>query len=405
MLSNYCEPYLDRISESEIITLNNDYHPEPINDLIKLPKGTRGVGMQRFGKRFVIYNYSYSYYTVLKQQVQLLTKKADTQGVIDETLMERVEAGYKLLILLFRKGEAFRVDEKEIQEMLQILNLIITTFWSQRFKVKRMIKMFFEVAVAVAISDYHITIQLHNTALLPRLIKEELKFSDLYRDDVFTESIMWRLLKEEEPTSNHDLCLLYIELIKDSVLKGKNLIEIQIPGIVYVVRTVFTKHLDWEYQQVKQKYEILHECLRLIHKILSIDSTNMAEPYRKLLFDFCLEVSLNNEVVVKGYMEIYRMSSIIIEKQMESETDWKDGDNLVHVKNLKILLALTLLLVKYRRFYKKSALSLFETKLVDCSFEKVAPVKRIASLIEHPFDLTIPKLAVRVLQNVAMVSP
>lgn len=182
-------------------------------------------------------------------------------------------------------------------------------------------------------------------------------------------------------------------------------LEIQIPGLMYIIRNVFPHHWEWDYENESQKYRITNECLQILLTILTQNPKTVDNPYQKMIFEFCLEGSLHDEFIVKGYINLLKLSNFFIQKELETETDWTNGTKLVHIRNLKTLLRLLLLLMKYNRLYKKDgASSVFEKKLMYSVIQGTSTIKIIAGYIQQPLDILVPKLAIRVMQNFAMDS-
>lgn len=170
------------------------------------------------------------------------------------------------------------------------------------------------------------------------------------------------------------------------------------------MRTVFPNHYEWKYSNIFQKYKITNECLTLILKILSQNRRNIENKYQKLIFDCCLEASLHDDFTVKGYINIFKISNLNVQMEMEKETNWEDGETTALIETIKMLFTLVLLLMKYNRYSKKSEeLSVFQKQLMYSTTNGTSIIKVIAGYIHHSFDFSVQKLAVRVLKNWAAV--
>lgn len=216
-LSAYTEVYLNRISDGEIVSTSSDYFPVPSSKLIKFQRGTEAVGMQKFGVKFLVFKSTYSYFNVLMQQVELLMAEIHSHRTINERIMKKVLAGYNLISHIFRHCDVNDVDKVEVQGCLKVLDKIVLTFTNERFKNLELIKMFFEVVTAVAVSDYHLKIQIWNTPLLPKVLKHELNIKDLFNEVTLSRGVITNVLIEEEHRNNHELLLVYIEYVKNAV--------------------------------------------------------------------------------------------------------------------------------------------------------------------------------------------
>lgn len=180
-------------------------------------------------------------------------------------------------------------------------------------------------------------------------------------------------------------------------------LEVQLPGLIYLLRTVFPNHHEWKYSDIAQRYKITNECLTFLLRILSQSRQNIVNDQQKLIFDFCLEASLNDDFTVKGYTNIFKMTNSRVQLEMEKETNWENGRTIVLMENVKILFTLILLLMKYNRYGAGGCHCLLRDQLIYTTVHGASIVKVVAGYIHHPFEFSIQKLAVRVLKNWAMV--
>lgn len=236
-ISTYAEMYPNRISDGEIVSTSNDYFPVPSSKLIKFERGTQAVGLRRFGLKFIIFKSTYSYFNVLIQQVELLMTEIESHRTVNERILKRILGGYNLISQIFRNCDVNDVDKEEIQGCLKILDKIVLTFTNERFKNLQLIKMFFDVVTAVAISDYHLKMQIWNTALLPKVIKHELNIKDLFTENALSKGIITNVLIDEEHTRNHELLLVYMEYVKNAVnvSNAPNTLDVYFNQIVLII--------------------------------------------------------------------------------------------------------------------------------------------------------------------------
>lgn len=178
----------------------------------------------------------------------------------------------------------------------------------------------------------------------------------------------------------------------------------QIPGLIYMLRTVFPNHYEWKYSDTVQKNKITNECLKLILKILTQNRKNIENEYQKLIFDFCLQASLHDDFTVKGYINIFKVTNLNIQLEMEKERNWETGETTLLIEIIKMLFTLVLLLMKYNRYTKKSEEnSVFQKQLMYSTVNGTNIIKVVAGYIHHSFDLSVQNLAIRVLKNWAAV--
>lgn len=177
--------------------------------------------------------------------------------------------------------------------------------------------------------------------------------------------------------------------------------EIQGPGIIYFTRTVFARHSEWDYVDVVQKYKITNICLEFLSKILSQDRRHISNPLMVLLFDFCLHSCLQDSTVVKGFVDTLQITNRVMQKALENEINWESPEALLMTDNTKLLLLCMLLLLKYTKMQRPPGA--VKKKNVLTTICDKGTVRTVAGYMNHPIDVAVQKLAVRVLQNLAMV--
>lgn len=218
-LTTYAEEYNNSISNLESVYLSIDYCPVPHSKLIVFPKGTEVVGLRRFGKKFLIFKSSYSYFTVLLQEIILLLSKLETCSVESDDL-KNVTVGYRLLSEMFRKCDRNCLESEEIRACLNALDKLANVLSQEHFRNEELMRMFFDVITAVSVSNCHLNVEIYSTAILPKLVKFEINVQDLFYRDILKSGILLKYLQEEEQMETHDLLLIYIEFVRNAFMVG-----------------------------------------------------------------------------------------------------------------------------------------------------------------------------------------
>lgn len=217
-MSTFAEEYNNRVSNLDSVRINVDYYPIPGNKSIFFPKGTEVIGLKRFGKKFLIFKSSYSYFNILLHQATLLFCHLEQRRDIDEDLLETVIAGYKLICEIFKKCDVGNLKYDEIQTCMNILDKLVNILSQEHFKHIPLMKMFCEIIAAVAVSECHLKLDIYKTAILPKLLKFEIKVEHCFQTDVLNKGVLLNYLMEEEQSDTHDLLCHYIEFLSNAVM-------------------------------------------------------------------------------------------------------------------------------------------------------------------------------------------
>lgn len=148
----------------------------------------------------------------------LLLSNLEQHKDLDEDLLENVTAGYRLVCEIFRKCDVNNLKYVQIQSCLNILDKLANILNQAHFRHVPLMKLFFEIVTAVSVSDCHLKVDIHNTAILPKLLKFEIKVEHCFQTDILSRGVLMSYLIEEEQTDTHDLLCLYIEFLSNAVM-------------------------------------------------------------------------------------------------------------------------------------------------------------------------------------------
>lgn len=159
-----------------------------------------------------------------------------------------------------------------------------------------------------------------------------------------------------------------------------------------MIQNIFSRHLSWVFKDDFQKVQITRTCLELMKEILSSKPTTT---HRIALYNYCYEVSLQDKSVVNVYIELFSMSNRSLQKSLEDEIDWNNGDSLAVINIIKTLFQVLILALKNQP--ENEPASILEYRLLHAKVHYVSPLKIVICYLNSVFSVSLQILAVRFL--------
>lgn len=401
-LKIYTEDYSGSLTHDSTIFLRTDYFPVENSQYICIPKGTAVRVYAKFNKTLLLYELDYKYYAVVLSLLDVLTAQINVHRSYKQETFDNLLLSYKLVAAVLQNQ---LIDVGAMKNFLRKLSHIYQLFSQGEFQNLAIMSVFLQSVEGAMFSKIKEEDKFWPSDFLPLLNRMEIDKNFMHSGQ-FLRSVLLDLIEREEQTDSHELLLTYIQFIRTTTKKRAFYKEIQLPGIVYLVTHIFPKHKDFKYEKQLDCYNITNRILELVWDIIKKDHRTIDNEDERFLFNFCLESFLSDSFVLKGYVELFKVTSFIAQKFLEKEISWEGKQNVIINKCVTLTLQIFLMLIKYNRYRKKkqiSTTSLFEEVILHAPLDRLNIVKIITAFVDYAFDIEVQKLALRVLQNMALV--
>lgn len=399
----YAEDYTGRLKDESNIFLRTDYFPIPNSQHICIPKGTAAVVFAKFRKTLLLYQTNYNYFAVILSLLDSLTVEIAENNSLKQETFEKLLLGYKLIAAILQNE---LLDIGTIKHFLRHSIRVYHLFHQGQFRNLAMMNVFLQAVEGAMFSKIREEDKFWASDFLPR-INSTVTENILKHYDVFTPSVLLDLIELEEQDQSHVLLRTYIQFIKKAFERRTLHKEVQLPGIVYLITHVFSKHKDYKYNNIMDCYDITNMILEIVWNIIKQDEKNMANEEERFLYNFCLEAFLTNNYVLKGYYELFKVTLFIAQKFLERETSWEIKNDVTINKYITLTLQTFLMLIKHNRHKKNKKVycsSLFEQVILHAPLDRLNTVKIVTAFVDYAFDKEVQKLALAILKNMAQVS-
>lgn len=402
-LNTYAEEYFGILRDDSNIVLRTDYFPVERSQHVLIPKGTAAIVHAKFKKTLLLYQIKYEYYAVLLAQLDVLTVDITENQSVNPEIFEKLLLGCKLIAKILGSG---LLDLNDMKYFFRQFTRAYHLFSQGQFRNLAMMDMFLQAVEGAMFSKIKDENKFWPSDYLPKLYSKSVE-DVLKHSDVLTRSVLMDLLELEEQNESHALLITYISFIAKALKKGIFHKEVQVPGIVYLITHVFPKHKDYKYSDPLDCYSITNMILEIVWEIIKKDERKIDNKEERFLFKLCLEAFLTDSYVLKGYYELFKVTLFIAQKHLEKAINWEINENIIINKYITLTLQTFLLLIKYNRYQKNHLncnTTLFEQVILHAPLDRLNTVKIVTAFVDYSFDNEVQKLALRILENMALVS-
>lgn len=180
---------------------------------------------------------------------------------------------------------------------------------------------------------------------------------------------------------------------------------IELPGVVFVLKEIFPYLVIWFSKSNNKNHIFLDVLYEVVHFLFEIfrypfESLKSAEHkrMRKIVYEFFV-----NEMCGRELLRILSLGNGEIQNIMEGQTNWRVGRGIRYISSIqKIMTILMQLLTQRKIVLGEDSLTPLENMIYNES-EGAHTVQAIASFVNHPFNESIPNLAVRLLKKLTTV--
>lgn len=400
-LEVYAEDYFGRLRDGSSFFLRTDYFPIRNSKFFCIPEGTVANIFAKFKRTLILYEIKYDYYTTLISQLDALTLQTHGDGCYQQDTFQRVILGYKLMAAILQHGI---MDIHSMRNFLKHYTRLYLLFSQGDFQHVGMMNVMLQGVEGAMFSGIRDDDKFWPLEFLPRL-KHVSITKILNRYEVFHPSTLLDLLVVDEEDGSHPLLLAYGDFVKKAFEKQIFRKEVQLPGIVYLLIEVFPKYKDYCYSNPLDSYKVANMVLEIVWGVIKKDKRTLQDEEEIFIFDFCIEALLMDNYILKGYCEFFKTTLFTAQILLQKETNWEAKEDIVINKFVSLFLHSLLMLIKQNRYWKtqKNEASLFEQIVLHAPLERMNTVKVITAFADYSFDPEVQNLAIRILENMAMV--
>lgn len=400
-LKTYAEEYVGLLNNDLNIVMRTDYYPIENSNYMCIPAETKADIYSKFNKTILLYNTKYTYYTVVLALMDaFLVEFAETETYDDEDF-EKVFLGAKLIAKLIQYNW---VDVNDLKVYLRKFKRLFQLFSYREIFNFALIDIFLQTVEGALFSNIDEKMVFWPPDFLPILDRRG-EMNDPWGREVFLPSKLLEMIEAEEHNEAHAVLITYISFVARAYNKKVLAKEIQLPGIVFLVKYIFPKLKCYKYADTTDYYKITNMILDLVWDIVKQDHKNITDPEERFLFNFCLDAFLTDSYVLKGYCALFKTTLFAAQKSFEKEICWERNKQLPINKHVTLTLKTLLLFIKhnrYRKTYKSAESSAFEQIVLCAALERLNIVKFVTAFVGYVFDNEVQILALQILQNLAV---
>lgn len=393
-MPNYTEEYTTNSRRVlETIKLNVRYTP-PDTDLV-FPAGTNATIWRRDQKSYITIHALCNYFAVLRNMVN----KAVAAITLTDDEVESICVGYDLLLTALRVRTA--LNEEEVRQCVSIIPALIVKFTKAPHQNNLLTQTSLKVCLKLIRANDESVLQVLNLhSILPNYVATNVDIVEFYKKDSINVGAIFHFIYQERLTYQYKMLLIYLDVLYTCIEKGMHMLKIQIPGLIFITYYVFTKHIDWNYLMKNDQNKITKKCFKIYLAIIQKDEDEILDPIEKHLNRFCKECFLNNDLVIRPFLKVLRVSNNSLNLRMHGEPNWESGKTLEIFQNVRLALSIFLILLNSKNVFEEVLMR----RIFPNENEKKTFLKIIAGYIQQAFDQTVAKLALRVMKKIALVS-
>lgn len=377
----------------ETITLNARYTP-PDTDLV-FPAGTSATIWRRDNKSYITIQAPCNYFALLRNMVNKIVAAV----ILTEDEVQSVCVGYDLLLVALNVSNA--LNEDEIKHCVSMVTSLMVKFSKAPYQNNLLTYTCLKICLKILCTNDESFVQvlsLHN--ILPNYLAANMSVAEFYRKDSINVGALFHFICEERLNYKYKTLLIYLDLLYACIKKGVQLQRIQIPGLIFITYYVFTKHIDWNYMIRNDENRIANKCFKIYLAIIQKDEDFMQDPAEMHLSRFCKECFLNNDLVIRPFLKVLRVSNNYLNLRMHGEPNWESDRMLEIFHNVRLALSIFLILLNSKNIFEEVLMR----RIFPNENEKKTFLKIIAGYIQQSFDQIVAKLALKVMKKIALVS-
>ncbi|KNC21791.1 hypothetical protein FF38_03233 [Lucilia cuprina] len=379
-----------------------------------IPEGTSTAVLARPEGYCVHFRLPVNYFNVLHHEINCLL--AETQQYYGEyeniERVKRVNEGLKYLHEALKKTKTLANISVEMVHPTEMCIDLLNKFKAvQQPPVELMANCLNVCTALLPLADAEIFIRVINLAILPVITNDSLDDYKKYaHGSCFDSNLVGTYLVDvEKKKEKFDFLQAYISFLRCyTKLQRRKYFQVEIPGLIFLLRDVFPHLHVWRFQSQQVKHKIYAEIMGFICDILdeftSLEKDVKIPKDHLLLRDICVYslLSMENGQILLRFVAL---GNAYLQHCMEMESNWivQQTHGLVLLVRLSMRILMQVLKLK-SNIFKTSELSPLEAMIYTQPKQRdtlrIIPV--VTSYMSNIFDRWLPILSCRLLKRIAL---
>ncbi|ALC41498.1 CG8771 [Drosophila busckii] len=378
-----------------------------------LPAGTSCSAVQHPSGFYMHFRCSVNFFNALHHEINcLLRDKAQLHGDFDSNeRIQRVEAGLKYLELAVQRTKSISGISTEMVHPTEMSIDLLSKFKSVQYPPVGLLSNCLNVCTALLpLVDEEIFARITNLDILPTISNESLADYKLYAIAIGFESRFLGSVIDnvEKKLERYDFLLAYLNFLRTyAKLKKQRYMQVEIPGLIFLLREVFPHLHTWHFKSQQEKNKIYFEVLSFICDLLNIIGSNEGDKkstQHQLLLNVCIYslLNLDNGLVLLRFVGV---GNAIVQYNMELESNWmqQQPQGLMVLVRLSMRILMQVLSLK-SSVYGSDNLSPLEALIYTQPKQRdtLRIIPTVCSYMSNIFDRWLPIVSCRLLKRIAL---
>ncbi|XP_017866977.1 PREDICTED: nucleoporin NUP188 homolog isoform X1 [Drosophila arizonae] len=377
-----------------------------------LPIGTSCTAVQHANGFYMHFRCQVNFFNALHHEINcLLREKAQLHGDFESNeRVLRVEAGLRYLELTLQRIKSIAAISPEMVHPTEMCIDLLSKFRSVQCPPARLLSICLNVCTALLpLVDEEIFMRVSHLDILPKTGSQSLQDYKLCASAVYFESRFLGAIIDnvEKKQERYDFLLAYLHFLRTyTKLKRQRYLQVEIPGLVFLLRDVFPHLHTWHFKSQLDKNKIYFEVLSFICDLFDImgSSNEVKCEKRQLLLNVCVYslLNLDNGLILLKFVGV---GNAFVQYTMELETNWmqQQPHGLMMLVRLSMRILMQVLCLK-SHVYGTGALSPLEALIYTQPKQRdtLRIIPTVCSYMSNIFDRWLPIVSCRLLKRIAL---
>ncbi|XP_034478000.1 nucleoporin NUP188 homolog isoform X1 [Drosophila innubila] len=391
--------------------LMNNVKPFPRIDYI-LPAGTSCTAVQHPTGFYMHFRCHVNFFNALHHEINcLLLEKAQLHGDFDSNeRIIRVEEGLKYLVLAVQRAKSIEGISAEMVHPTEMCIDLLSKFKSVQYPPVGLLSSCLNVCSALLpLVDEEIFTRVSNLDILPTISNDSQQDFKIYASAVYFESRFLGSVIDnvEKKQQSYEFLLAYLNFLRTyTKLKRKRYMQVELPGLIFLLRDVFPHLHTWHFKSQSEKNKIYFEVLSFICDIFDMLGSNVDKKCEQsqLLLNVCVYslLNLDNGLILLRFVGV---GNAFVQYTMELETNWmqQQPHGLMMLVRLSMRILMQLLCLK-SHVYCAENLSPLEALIYTQPKQRdtLRIIPTVCSYMSNIFDRWLPIVSCRLLKRIAL---
>ncbi|XP_017147680.1 nucleoporin NUP188 homolog isoform X1 [Drosophila miranda] len=380
-----------------------------------IPVGTSCTAIQDPSGCYMHFRTQVNFFDALHHEMNCLLKETGhLHGDFESNdRIRRVEAGLRFLECAVQHTQSVEAISAEMVHPTEMCIDLLNKFKTVQCPPVGLLSTCLNVCTALLpLVDEEIFTRVSNLGILPSISDRSVEDYKLYAGGsaaCFQARFLGCIIDNvEKKLERYDFLLSYLAFLRTyTKLKRNRYMQVELPGLIFVLRDVFPHVHAWHFRSHQDKNKIYFEIFSYICDILDLISTGSTprSEDRELLLKVCIYSLLNleNGMILLRFVGV---GNSYLQNSMELETNWmqQQPQGLTMLVRLSMRILMQLLRLKGSVYGGHKSLSPLEALIYTQPKQRdtLRIIPTVCSYMSNIFDRWLPILSCRLLKRIAL---